>query len=98
MHSHLLWLGLMADALGFESLFMHSWRVRELVLNIIEATSGGRVIFGTCKVGGVRRDIEADALQRMPKGLEVSERDTREPVKGFLDDSSVKDRLCGVGV
>ena len=47
MHSHLLWLGLMADAVGFESLFMHSWRVRERVLNIIEATTGGRVIFGS---------------------------------------------------
>jgi hypothetical protein len=35
IHSHLLWLGLMADAVGFESLFMHSWRVRERVLNII---------------------------------------------------------------
>ena len=32
LHSHLLWLGLMADAVGFESLFMHSWRVREKVL------------------------------------------------------------------
>ncbi len=57
LHSHLLWLGLMADAVGFESLFMHSWRVRERVLNIIEATTGGRVIFGSCKIGGVRRDI-----------------------------------------
>ena len=26
IHSHLLWLGLAADAFGFESLFMHSWR------------------------------------------------------------------------
>lgn len=98
MHSHLLWLGLMADALGFESLFMHSWRVRELVLNIIEATTGGRVIFGSCKVGGVRRDIDADALQRMLGELNAIERDAREVVKVFLDDSSVKDRLCGVGV
>ena len=49
----------MADSIGFESLFMHSWRVREQVLNIIEATTGGRVIFGSCKIGGVRRDIDA---------------------------------------
>ena len=63
IHSHLLWLGLMADAVGFESLFMHSWRVREKVLNIIEATTGGRVIFGSCKIGGVRRDIDADGMQ-----------------------------------
>jgi len=34
IHSHMLWLGLLADALGFESLFMHSWRLREQILDI----------------------------------------------------------------
>jgi ech hydrogenase subunit E len=98
LHSHLLWLGLMADAIGFESLFMHSWRVREAVLNIIEATTGGRVIFGTCKVGGVRRDIEVDAAQGILKELDRIEKDTREITQVFLNDNSVKDRLVGVGV
>ena len=98
IHSHLLWLGLMADAVGFESLFMHSWRVREKVLNIIEATTGGRVIFGSCKIGGVRRDIDADAIRQMLADLKKIEQDTRDITRVFLDDSSVKDRLCGVGV
>ena len=56
LHSHLLWAGLGADALGFESLFMQCWRIRETILDIIEQTTGGRVIFSVCKVGGVRRD------------------------------------------
>ena len=90
LHSHLLWLGLMADAVGFESLFMHSWRVRERVLNIIEATTGGRVIFGSCKIGGVRRDIDADGLKSMLTELDEIERDIREITKVFLNDSSVK--------
>jgi ech hydrogenase subunit E len=98
LHSHLLWLGLMADAVGFESLFMHSWRVREKVLNIIEATTGGRVIFGSCKIGGVRRDIEAEAARGMLAELETIEADIRDITKVFLNDSSVKARLCGVGV
>lgn len=98
IHSHLLWLGLMADGMGFESLFMHSWRVRERVLNIIEATTGGRVIFGSAKVGGVRRDIDADKLQHLLKELDGIEKDMRDITKVFLDDSSVKDRLCGIGV
>lgn len=97
IHSHLLWLGLMADALGFESLFMHAWRVRERVLTIIEATTGGRVIFGTCKVGGVRRDIDDRQLQQLLDTLTEAERETREIVKVFLNDSTVKHRLCGVG-
>jgi ech hydrogenase subunit E len=98
LHSHLLWLGLMADAVGFESLFMHSWRVRERVLNIIEATTGGRVIFGSCKIGGVRRDIDSDAARGMLAELVKIESDARDIVNVFLNDSSVKARLCGVGV
>ncbi len=98
IHSHLLWLGLMADAVGFENLFMHSWRVREKVLNIIEATTGGRVIFGSCKIGGVRRDIDSEGVRRMLTDLGPIERETREITKVFLGDSSVKARLCGIGV
>lgn len=98
VHSHLLWLGLMADAIGFENLFMHSWRIRERVLNIIEATTGGRVIFGTCKVGGVRRDIAPEKLEGILGDLRGIEAETREIVDIFLNDSSVQDRLRKVGV
>ncbi len=98
IHSHLLWLGLMADAMGFESLFMHSWRVREKVLNIIEATTGGRVIFSSCKIGGVRRDIEDGAISGILGEINAIEKDMRDITRVFLDDSSVKARLCGVGV
>ena len=63
LHSHLLWLGLGADALGFESLFMHCWRLRETILDIFEETTGGRVIFSVCEVGGVRRDL-TDAMKK----------------------------------
>lgn len=98
LHSHLLWLGLMADAVGFESLFMHSWRVRERVLNVIEATTGGRVIFGSCKLGGVRRDLDTEGVRTMLSELTQIERDARELTQVFLADSSVKARLCGIGV
>lgn len=36
LHSHLLWFGLAADAMGFESLFMNAWRIREIVLDILK--------------------------------------------------------------
>jgi ech hydrogenase subunit E len=98
IHSHLLWLGLMADGVGFESLFMHAWRVRERVLNIIEATTGGRVIFGTCKVGGVRRDIAPEYITKITSELDIIEKESREIINVLLGDSSLKDRLVGVGV
>ena len=73
VHSHLLWLGLAADAFGFENLFMQAWRARERVLDIIEETTGGRVIFGACKIGGVRRDIDTGMLAH------ITSRDRRHP-------------------
>ena len=88
----------MADSVGFESLFMHSWRVRERVLNVIEATTGGRVIFGSCKIGGVRRDIDADASRACLSNWMWIEPGDPGDHKVFINDSSVKKRLCGVGV
>jgi ech hydrogenase subunit E len=98
IHSHLLWLGLAADAFGFESLFMHSWRVRESLLDIIEETAGGRVIFGSCKVGGVRRNIDNEKLRSITTRLKQIEEKSREVTSVFQKDGSVKRRMVGVGV
>lgn len=98
LHSHTLWLGLIADAFGFESLFMHSWRIREKILDIFEETTGGRVIFSVCKVGGVRRDITPDMLTNIDRMLKEIEAEYREINRVFLEDRSVKSRLVGVGV
>jgi ech hydrogenase subunit E len=98
VHSHLLWLGLMADGFGFESLFMHTWRLREAVLDIIEETTGGRVIFGSCKVGGVRMDIDKPTLDRVLSILNGMEKEIKEITDVFIVDRSVKHRTVGVGV
>ncbi len=98
IHSHLLWLGLAADAFGFESLFMHTWRVREALLDIIEETTGGRVIFGSCKVGGVRRNIENEKLKSIALRLKQIEMMSKEITKVFETDGSVKRRMVGIGV
>ncbi len=97
VHSHILWLGLAADAFGFESLFMHCWRLRERVLDIFEKTTGGRVIFSVVKVGGVHRDITKDQFDHIVSTLEGIRDEYNQIVKTFLDDASVKNRLVGVG-
>jgi len=98
IHSHLMWLGFTSDAFGFENLFMNTWRIREKILDIIEATTGGRVIFGSCKVGGVRRDIDNATLVDIVRKLEDYTQDIEEITNIFLKDSSVKHRLIGTGV
>ena len=98
IHSHLLWLGLAADAFGFESLFMHCWRLRERILDIFQSTTGGRVIMSAVIVGGVLRDIEDTELQSICDTLDSLTREYDQIVATFLKDASVKNRLVGVGL
>jgi NADH-quinone oxidoreductase subunit D len=70
MHSHLLWLGVAAHEIGFNTLFMWTWRDREAVQDTLEEMSGNRVHYGMNEVGGVRRDLTKTevnaALSRLP--------------------------------
>ncbi|MBP2132697.1 Ni,Fe-hydrogenase III large subunit [Methanomicrobium sp. W14] len=97
LHSHLLWLGLFADAMGFENLFMNSWRLREKVLDAMEETTGGRVIQGVCKVGGVRKDISNSKLSEMVKDLDILSSEMEDLCNVFFDDDTVRHRTKGVG-
>lgn len=98
LHSHLLYLGLFADAFGFESLFMQYWRIRERVLDLMEAISGGRVIMGNCTIGGVRKDIDTDMALAVKKEMGEIERDLHSPIKATLEDYTVKKRTVGKGI
>jgi len=98
VQSHLLWLGLAADAFGFENLFMHCWRMRETVLDIFEKTTGGRIIFSVCRPGGVRRDIDDETLKGIVAELQGIALGMKEVSRIFSDDLSIQHRLCGVGV
>jgi len=97
LESHLLWLGLLADSLGFESLFMQFWRDREIVMDLQERTGGNRVIISTCVVGGVRRDIPPPLAEKLREGmLELRRRmDRLAPV--ILKDAGFKRRTVGKG-
>ena len=99
IHSHLLWLGLAADAAGFENLFCCCWRIREQILDIIEETSGGRVIFGVCKVGGVRRDVDDASLKAILGRSAAIEADyDRNLAEVFKRDYTIRHRFSDVGV
>lgn len=98
MHSHLLAVGLLADAFGFENLFMQLWRTREHIMDAMEATTGARVMLGTCCPGGVRKDIDPELLKFILTTLVTVEKEMDEQMPVLLNDYSVKQRLCGVGI
>ncbi len=89
IHSHLLWLGLFADAFGFESLFMQFWKVRERIMDINEATAGNRVIVSVNVIGGVRADLSEEQLRWILSELEVVESEVKRLEKVLLEDYTV---------
>ena len=98
IHSHLLWLGLLADAMGFESLFMESWRLREKILDMFDETAGGRIIHSVNQVGGVQKDMDSTMLNHLQEAIKDIESDIKPVVDTFLRDYSVQSRLKGAGV
>jgi ech hydrogenase subunit E len=97
IHSHLLWLGLAGDAIGFEALFQSCWRVRENVLDLFSMTAGNRVILGVTALGGVRRDIPDGLIPQILEGLDTVERGLGELAPFVLGNEAVARRLAGVG-
>ncbi len=98
IHSHLLWLGLFADAFGFESVFMQFWKIRERIMDINEATAGNRVIVSVNQVGGVRRDLSPSKCQWILDELDIVEKELKELESTMLNNYTVKKRTVGKGV
>jgi len=97
VHSHLLWLGVLAKNIGFDTIFMYAWRDREIVLDIMEELSGGRVSHAVNVIGGVRIDIDPahhDTILRRLSDLEAKIAILNEVVE---HDSSFRARTWGIG-
>jgi NADH-quinone oxidoreductase subunit D len=97
IHSHLLWLGVAAHEIGFETLFMYSWRDREVVMDILELLTGNRVNYGMNTIGGVRRDISPEQAQQVLKALEILEEKTKYYNQLVSEEVTLIQRLEGVG-
>ena len=98
MQSHILWAGVAAHELGFDSLLYLSWRVREQSMDLIENLTGNRVNYGIVQVGGVRRDISDEQLPIIEQGLSYYRGLLDQMKTVFLDDSTIRMRCRGHGL
>jgi membrane-bound hydrogenase subunit alpha len=98
MQSHILWAGVAAHELGFDSLLFLAWRVREQSMDLIENLTGNRVNYGIVQIGGVRRDISDDQRPVIEKGLAYYRGLLDQMKTVFLDDSTIRMRCRGHGL
>ncbi len=98
IHSHLLWAGVAAHELGFDTLLHYVWKVREHVMDILELVNGNRVTKAIMMYGGVRRDIPEKKMPRIREMLEEYRRAFGKMASLFLDDKTIKMRTRHIGV
>ncbi len=98
IQSHLLWAGVAAHELGFDSLLHLTWRVREQSMDVIENLTGNRVNYGIVQVGGVRRDIVPDQHKIIEDCLSTYEGLLSKLATLFLEDRSIHMRCRDTGI
>ena len=97
LHSHLLWLGVAAHEVGFDSLFMLVWRDREAVMDILEQISGNRVNYAINTIGGVRRDINEEQRRKILDAMGVLKKRLEYYARIGTHEPSFVARIRGVG-
>jgi Ni,Fe-hydrogenase III large subunit len=97
LHSHVLWAGVAAKLMGFKTMFMTCFEVREQVMDVLQAISGNRVNYAMNRIGGVNRDIEdPQSILKMVEVLERGMVSTIIPI--FTSSTTALSRCIGVGV
>jgi NADH-quinone oxidoreductase subunit D len=98
LHSHFLFLGVVGYEMGLDTVFMYSWKDRELVMDMLEEISGNRVNYAMPTIGGVRRDISGQVAKSVLKKLSEIEKRVEYYRKLFLDNRTIRKRTMGLGI
>ncbi|MCD6461445.1 MAG: nickel-dependent hydrogenase large subunit [Thermoplasmata archaeon] len=98
IHSHVLWAGVAAHELGFDTLLHWTWKLREDVQDVLEYISGNRVNYAMYYQGGVRRDISPEKIPRIKEMISAYRREFQKLADAFLEDPLFKHRTVNVGV
>ena len=95
--SHLLYLGCTAQDLGALTAFLYCMRDREHVLNVMEETTGGRLIQNYYRIGGLQADIDPNFVQNVKTLCKYLRPMIQEYLDVFGDNVITHNRLEGVG-
>lgn len=98
LHSHFLWLGIACHIIGHDSMFMHIWDERELVMDLLEKMTGNRVNYAMVTVGGARRDIDDELRRELLEACDKLKAPLDRITEIALNDKTIAMRTKGVGV
>ncbi len=97
IHSHLLCLAHTAESAGFEALFMHIMKHRELVMEAQESLTGNRVHFDYLHIGGVNRDLDSEKSGEIKNKIIQLREKVKEIQELFNSNFSLSMKYKGIG-
>jgi len=98
IHSHLLWFGIAGHIIGFDTILMQAWRIREPVMWLCELITGNRKTYGMNLIGGVRRDITKEQPPKILEVVDKIESQLKELINAAIGDTTLHLRLKNVGI
>lgn len=96
--SHILWAGVAAHEIGFDTVLFLTWQMREKALDLTEYLTGNRVTKAIMTIGGVRRDVTKDHLPKIYETLNYIKDNFEKLRHIFLDDKTfqLRSQRCGI--
>ncbi len=95
--SHLVWWGTYLLDIGATSPFLYAFREREMIINMLNEISGGRLTFNYMRVGGVKWDAPEGWIEKVKEFVPYM----REQLKGYhqlvTGNEIFMNRVKGVG-
>ncbi len=98
IHSHMLVNAVLMELIGYDTLFMLIMRDREAIMKAKEILTGGRVLADYVMVGGVRRDVNNEKIDKLKKILDRIEPRIKYYMRIYEEDPTIRKRLVDVGV
>lgn len=98
LDSHLLFYSCCAQDLGALTAFIYGMRDREQVLNVMEETTGGRLIQNYYRIGGCQADIDPNFVKNVKKLCEYIKPMFKEYQDVFTGNVILQNRFKGVGI
>ena len=98
IHSHLLWLGLAGHFLGYNTVYMWAWKLREEILDVMEILTGNRNNYAMFKPGGVRRNIKYEDIPSVINKIDSIIPTLEMLKKAVIDDPILHVRTKNIGI
>lgn len=98
LSSHLLFWSTLCMDMGALTAFFYGFRDREKVLDIMEETTGGRLIQNYNVIGGVMADIHPNLIHRIKDFIKYLPPMIKEYHEVFTGNVIAQQRLKGVGI